>query len=81
MTKRKKPFAAGMTQAIGGMLVGFDQQVFRGTPRVEERYKLRDEVSVAAAEGGTLVVGMPAEVDVTGPDAIKPNEDSGTARR
>jgi hypothetical protein len=59
MTKRKKPLAAGLTQAIGGLLVGFDEQVFRATPRVEERYKRRDEVSLAAAEGGTLVVGLP----------------------
>lgn len=81
MTKRKKPLAAGLTQALGGLLVGFDEQVFRGTPRVEERYKRRDEVSLAAAEGGTLVVGLPDGVDAIGPDATEPDEDAGTAGR
>lgn len=68
MAKGKKPLAAGLTQAIGGMLVGVDQQIFRATPRVEERFKHRDEVSLAASEGGTLVVVLP---EVATPDDRK----------
>jgi hypothetical protein len=59
MAKHKKPLGAGLTQAIGGALVGLDQQIFRALPRVEERFKQRDEVSLAAADGGTLVVELP----------------------
>jgi hypothetical protein len=64
MAQRKKPLAPGLTQAIGGALVGVDQQIFRATPRVEERFKQRDEVSLATSEGGTLVVGLPDAVEL-----------------
>lgn len=64
---KKQPLAPGLTQAIGGMLVGVDQQIFRGTPRVEERFKQRDEVSLATSEGGMLVVGMPDDVELPTP--------------
>ena len=59
MARGKKPVAGGLTQAIGGMLVGVDQEIFRATPRVEERFKHRDEISMVASEDGTLIVTLP----------------------
>jgi hypothetical protein len=75
MAKRKK-LSAGLTQAIGGALVAVEQQIFRGTPRVEERFQQRDEASLAAADGGTLVIDLPKAV--AGPDAsvAKPSDDA-----
>jgi hypothetical protein len=67
MAKRKKPLGAGLTQAIGGALVGLDQQIFRAMPRVEERFKHRDEVSLAAADGGTLLIELPGDAETPTP--------------
>jgi hypothetical protein len=50
-----------MTSAIGGALVDLEQRIFRGEPRVEERYERRDEVTLTATEGSTLVVGLPGD--------------------
>jgi hypothetical protein len=61
MTKKRKPLAAGLTNAIGGALVAFEQEIFRGRPHVEERYARRDEVTITSTEGGHLVVGLPDE--------------------
>ena len=58
---KRKGLAAGMTSAIGGALVDLEQRIFRGEPRVEERYERRDEVTLTATEGSTLVVGLPGD--------------------
>jgi hypothetical protein len=76
MAKRKQPLGAALTQAIGGALVGVDQQIFRATPRVEERFKHRDEVSLVASDGGTLVVELPDDVEIPTPREPKRPEDA-----
>lgn len=71
MTKKRKPLAAGLTNAIGGALVSFEQEIFRGRPHVEERYTRRDEVTITSAEGGELRIDLPddapAPEDVSSP--------------
>jgi hypothetical protein len=59
VTRKRKGLGAGLTNAIGGALVEFEQQIFRGRPRVEERFTRRDEVSLAATDGGRLIIGLP----------------------
>ena len=50
------------------MLVGFDQQIFRSTPPVNEMVAKGDRLApVAASGGGTMRVGLPG--DPTAPDA------------
>ena len=59
MAKKK---AASVGQSIGGILVGFDQQIFRTTPPVNELVAKRDRLApVAATGGGTMRVGMPGD--------------------
>ncbi len=59
MEKKK---AASVGQSIGGILVGFDQQIFRTTPPVNELVAKGDRLApVAAAGGGTMRVGMPGD--------------------
>jgi aldose 1-epimerase len=58
---KKKGQSVGGT--IGGMLVGFDAQVFRTTPPVNELVAKGTPLRAVAADGGgTLSVGMPDEV-------------------
>jgi aldose 1-epimerase len=60
MTHKKK--AASVAQSIGGMLVGFDQQIFRTTPPVNELVAKGDRLApVAASGGGTMRVGLPGD--------------------
>jgi hypothetical protein len=73
MTSKRKRLAAGLTGAIGGALVNFEQEIFRGRPHVEERYSRRDEVTVTAAAGGELLVELP--------DATPPADDLSSPRR
>jgi hypothetical protein len=57
-----KKKAASVGQSIGGILVGFDQQIFRTTPPVNELVAKGDRLApVAAAGGGTMRVGMPGD--------------------
>ncbi|MFL5675216.1 MAG: aldose 1-epimerase [Chloroflexota bacterium] len=61
MTKKK---GSGLAPAIGGILVGFDQQVFRTQPPANELVaKGAPLPSAAAAGGGRLTVGMPNDTD------------------
>ena len=54
MTKKK---GSGLGPSIGGMLVGFDQQIFRTTPPVNELVaKAKPLAAVAAAGGGRLTI-------------------------
>lgn len=55
---KKKGRTVGHT--IGGILVGFDEQVFRTTPPVNELVAKGTPLRALAADGdGTLAVGMP----------------------
>ena len=67
MAKRsKRPSGA---QTIGGILAGFDGQVFRSTPPPHELVRKGDRLpSIPAGDGGTLIVELPDE-DVRPPDA------------
>ena len=72
--QRKKKKAGSVGQAIGGMLVGFDQQIFRTTPPVNEMVAKGDRLApVPAAGGGTMRVGLPG--DPSAPDAAPPGGD------
>jgi hypothetical protein len=47
-------------QTIGGMLVGFDQQIMRTTPPAEELVRhARPDEPVPAADGWRLVIELP----------------------
>jgi aldose 1-epimerase len=70
---KKKGQSVGQT--IGGILVGFDAQVFRTTPPVNELVAKGTPLrAVAAGGGGTISVGMPEdEAAATDPDAPDPD--------
>ena len=56
MAKKK---VASVGQSIGGILVGFDQQIFRTTPPVNELVAKGDRL--APVGGGTMRVGLPGD--------------------
>jgi len=57
-------------QTIGGIVVGFDQQIFRSTPPVNELVAKGTPLrAVAAAGGGTMAVGMPGDPPATADEA------------
>ncbi|MFL5673071.1 MAG: aldose 1-epimerase [Chloroflexota bacterium] len=59
MTKKK---GSGLGPSIGGILVGFDQQIFRTTPPVNELVaKGAPLPSAAAAGGGRLIIDLPED--------------------
>jgi len=58
MTKRK---GMSVGQTIGGIVVGFDQQIFRTTPPVNELVAKGTPLRAVASAGGTLAVGMPGD--------------------
>jgi hypothetical protein len=67
--RKKKRRTVGHT--IGGILVGFDEQVFRTTPPVNELVAKGTPLRALAADGGgTLAVGMPDDGDVGVPDDV-----------
>ena len=56
--KRSQPVG----QTIGGIIAGFDQQIFRSTPPVDELVAKGTRLApVAASGGGTMRVGMPGD--------------------
>jgi effector-binding domain-containing protein len=58
MTKRRQPLG----QTIGGVLFGFEQQVFRNAPPPHELvHHARPDASVAAGDGTMLTIGMPGD--------------------
>lgn len=73
MTKKRKPLAAGLTNAIGGALVNFEQEIIRGRPHVEERYTRRDEVTMTSAAGGELRIELPVGVPPADEDVRSPS--------
>ena len=60
MAKRRKgPSGA---QTIGGILAGFDGQVFRTTPPPHELVQKGDRLpSIPAGDGGVLIVDLPED--------------------
>lgn len=67
---RKRPSTG---QVIGGIVAGFDQQVFRTTPPAEELVaKGKRLAPVPAAGGGTLTVGLVEELDAQPADDAEP---------
>jgi hypothetical protein len=55
--KSKRP---GPAAVLGGMVAGFDQQVFRTTPPAHELvHHARPDDPVPAKDGGMLVIGIP----------------------
>ena len=57
--RRKSPSGA---QTIGGILAGFDGQVFRTTPPPHELVRKGDRLpSIPAGDGGTLIVELPED--------------------
>jgi hypothetical protein len=74
MAKRKgRPIG----ETIGGILVGFDHQVFRATKPTPELVESAKPIApVPAAGGGTLRVELPG----LGPVAAGPAEAAATAR-
>ena len=72
MAKRgKRPSGA---QTIGGILAGFDGQVFRTTPLPHELVRKGDrQPSIPAGDGGTLIVELPDD------DAQPPGTESASA--
>jgi hypothetical protein len=78
--KRKRQ---SMGQSTGGVLFGFEQQVWRNVPPPEELvHDARPDGPVAAADGSTLEIRMPDEA-VSGaqdaPAAADDEEDADTA--
>jgi hypothetical protein len=64
VTKKRQPIG----QTIGGIIVGFDQQIFRTTPPVNELVAKGTPLrAVAASGGGTLTVRMPNDPEADGP--------------
>jgi hypothetical protein len=64
--KRKGP---GLAQTMGGILAGFDQQVFRTTPPPHELVQKGARLPAVPAEGGgTLSIELPDDAVVEGGD-------------
>ena len=59
MTKRKRGSVSG---TLGGIIVGFDQQIFRTTPPVQELVAKGQPVRGVSGEGGAFEVVFPDEV-------------------
>lgn len=61
--KKRRSRAAGLTNAIGGMLVGFDEQVMRGQPRAEILVKRGTQLRIERDAVGELVIELPPRPD------------------
>ena len=60
-------------QTIGGILAGFDQQVWRTTPPAQELVAKGKRLAPVPAEGGgTLTVGFADEADAPAGDGAEP---------
>lgn len=58
MTRRKRGSLSG---TLGGIIVGFDQQIFRTTPPVQELVAKGQPVRGVSGEGGEFEVVFPDE--------------------
>jgi hypothetical protein len=71
---KKKRRTVGHT--IGGILVGFDEQVFRTTPPVNELVAKGTPLRALAADGGgTLAVRMPEDRDTGTSEDVQLSDD------
>jgi hypothetical protein len=60
--RRRKKGGRPAGETIGGILAGFDQQVFRTTPPPHELVKQGDRLpSVPSSDGGRLTIGLPGD--------------------
>jgi hypothetical protein len=76
MTKPKKKQPLG--QSIGGVLFGFEQQIFRNQPPPHELvHHARPDDAVAAADGGLLTIELPRDAH----PGADPGADSQPARQ
>ena len=58
--KRPKKRKRSIGQAMGGIIVGFEQQILRTTPPAEELVRhARPDEPVPAADGSRLLITMP----------------------
>lgn len=63
MAKRKRK-GSGLAQSMGGILAGFDQQVFRTTPPPHELVQKGTRLpAVPADDGGTLTIELPDDAE------------------
>jgi len=68
VAKRKKN-SGGVGQTIGGILAGFDGQVFRSTPPPHELVRKGDRLpAIPADDGGTLTIELPEDRALPPPD-------------
>ena len=66
MTKRRKQ---PLGQSIGGVLFGFEQQVFRNQPPPHELvHQARPDASVPAGDGSMLTIELPDDDPAGAPD-------------
>ena len=67
MTKRKRRSAA---QTMGGIIVGFDQQVFRTTPPAHELVEQAKPVrGISGEDGSDFLIVMPGDAAPEATDA------------
>ena len=72
--KRKRRRPVGET--IGGIIVGFDQQIFRTTPPVQELIVKGQPVrGLSGEDGGDLEVIFPDDDHVVVPDGPETSDD------
>jgi hypothetical protein len=71
-SKRKRK--GSMAQSIGGVLFGFEQQVFRNVPPPHELvHQARPDNPVPAGDGGFMTIELPLDA-VGGDEDDQPNE-------
>ena len=72
--KRKRRRPVGET--IGGIIVGFDQQIFRTMPPVQELIVKGQPVrGLSGQDGGDLAIVFPDDDPLSGPDGPSTRED------
>lgn len=62
MSKRKRTGSGGPAAAIGGMLAGFDHQIFRTTPPPHELVLKARPVRGLSGDGGEFEVSFPDDL-------------------
>jgi hypothetical protein len=68
VAKRKKS-SSGVGQTIGGILAGFDGQVFRTAPPPHELVRKGDRMpAIPADDCGTLTIELPDDRELPSPD-------------
>jgi hypothetical protein len=59
--KAKRGRSGSATTTIGGAMAGFEEQVFKALPRIEELVRRGQDVRGLAADGSGLSVGFPPD--------------------